>query len=144
MHLYQALLADAKFHEQLLAFDRDLATQCRMKGCLDCGGVLHSASYRRKPRGRLVGALGEEHDRRFSFCCAVDGCRDRATPPSLRFLGRKVYLAVSLSLISVMRDGLTERRLDTLAEAVGVDRRTVARLVAGPVHHHAVLASGVG
>ena len=125
--MYQALLADAKFHEQLLAFDRDLAAQCRAKGCPECGGVLHSASYRRKPRGRLVGALGEEHDRRFSFCCAVDGCRDRATPPSLRFLGRKVYLAVTLTLISAMRDGLTERRLDTLAEAVGVDRRTVAR-----------------
>jgi hypothetical protein len=36
--------------------------------------------------------LGRERDRRFSFCCsfccAVDGCRSRATPPSLRFLGQ--------------------------------------------------------
>jgi hypothetical protein len=124
--LYQAVLADASFHEQLLAFDRDLAAQCRAAGCPDCGGVLHSASYRRKPRGRSV-ALGEEHDRRFSFCCAVDGCRDRSTPPSLRFLGRKVYLAVIVTLISAMRDGLTERRLGKLAAAVGVDRRTVTR-----------------
>jgi hypothetical protein len=124
--LYQAILADANFHEQLLAFDRDLAAQCRAAGCPDCGGVLHSASYRRKPRGRPI-ALGEEHDRRFSFCCAVDGCRDRSTPPSLRFLGRKVYLAVIVTLISAMRDGLTERRLGKLAAAVGVDRRTVAR-----------------
>jgi len=30
---------------------------------------------------------------RFSFCCARDGCRTRKTPPSFRFLGRKVYLA---------------------------------------------------
>jgi hypothetical protein len=37
--------------------------------------------------------LGREHDQRFSFCCAVDGCRSRATPPSLRFLGPKVYIA---------------------------------------------------
>jgi hypothetical protein len=124
--LYQALLADARFHEQLLSFDRDLATRCRAAGCADCGGVLHAANYARKPRGRPI-ALGEEHDRRFSFCCARDGCRDRATPPSLRFLGRKVYLAVTVTLISAMRDGLTERRFGKLAEAIGVDRRTVAR-----------------
>jgi hypothetical protein len=62
--LYQALLADAKFHEQLLAFDRDLAAQCRAAGCPECGGVLHVANYPRKPRGRPV-ALGAEHDRRF-------------------------------------------------------------------------------
>jgi hypothetical protein len=124
--LYQALLADAKFHEQLLAFDGDLAAQCRAAGCPDCGGVLHSSNYRRKPRGRPVG-LGEEHDRRFSFCCAVDDCRDRSTPPSLRFLGRKVYQAGIVILISAMRDGMTERRLGKLAAMVGVDRRTVAR-----------------
>ena len=124
--MYQALLADAKFHQQLLAFDRDLAAQCRAAGCPECGGVLHTANYPRKPRGRPV-ALGEEHDRRFSFCCAVDGCRSRATPASLRFLGRKVYLAVIVTLIAAMRDGLTEQRVGKLAETIGVDRRTVAR-----------------
>ena len=35
--LYQALLADAKFHEQLLAFDRDLVGAARAAGCPDCG-----------------------------------------------------------------------------------------------------------
>ena len=124
--MYQALLADAKFHEQLLAFDRDLAARRRAAGCPDCGGALHQANYRRKPRGRPA-ALGEEHDRRFSFCCSVDGCRDRSTPPSLRFLGRKVYLAVIVALIAAMRDGVTERRLGKLATTIGVDRRTVAR-----------------
>jgi len=34
---------------------------------------------------------------------------------------------VIVTLISAMRDGLTERRLGKLAAAVGVDRRTVAR-----------------
>jgi dipeptidyl aminopeptidase/acylaminoacyl peptidase len=34
-----------------------------------------------------------------------------APPPSLRFLGRKVYLATIVILISAMRNGLTERRL---------------------------------
>jgi hypothetical protein len=124
--LYQTLLADPKFHERILDFDRDRAEACRATGCPDCGGRLHAANYLRKPRGWLI-ALGEQHDLRFSFCCAVDGCRDRATPPSLRFLGRKVYLATIVTLISAMRNGLTERRLRKLAEAIGVDRRTVAR-----------------
>jgi hypothetical protein len=124
--LYQALLADARFHQQLLAFDRELAAQCRAAGCPECGGALHTANYPRKPRGRPV-ALDAEHDRRFSFCCAVDGCRNRATPASLRFLGRKVYLAVIVTLIAAMRDGLTEPRAGKLAETIGVDRRTVAR-----------------
>jgi len=124
--LYQTLLADPKFHERILDFDRDRAEACRAAGCPDCGGPLHAANYLRKPRGWLI-ALGEEHNLRFSFCCAVDGCRDRATPPSLRFLGRKVYLATIVILISAMRNGLTEQRLGKLAEAIGVDRRTVAR-----------------
>jgi hypothetical protein len=94
--------------------------------CPECRGVLHVANYPRKPRGRPV-ALDADHDRRFSFCCAVDGCRDRATPASLRFLGRKVYLAVIVTLVSAMRDGLTERRFGKLTAASNVDRRTVAR-----------------
>ena len=124
--LYQTLLQDPKFHEQILDFDRDCAEACRAAGCRTCSGALHAANYWRRPRGRSI-ALGEEHNLRFSFCCAVDGCRDRATPPSLRFLGRKVYLATIVILISAMCNGLTERRLGKLAEAIGVDRRTVAR-----------------
>jgi hypothetical protein len=124
--LYSTLLADAKFHELLLAFDRDLADTARCAGCALCSGVLHSARYRRKPRGRPC-RLGPEHDRRFSFCCAADGCRMRETPPSLRFLGRKIYLAAMVVLIAIMRHGATVPRLRQLTEVVGVDRRTVAR-----------------
>ena len=126
MPLYETLLADPTFHEQILVFDRDRAEACRAACCQTCGGTLHAANYRRRPRGSSI-ELSDEHNLRFSFCCAVDGCRDRETPPSMRFLGRKVYLATIVTLISAMRNGLTERRLATLAEAVGVDRRTVAR-----------------
>ena len=126
MPFYETLLADRTFHKQLLVFDRDRAEACREACCPTCGGTLHAANYRRRPRGSLI-ELSDEHNLRFSFCCAVDGCRDRETPPSIRFLGRKVYLATIVTLISAMRNGLTERRLATLAEAVGVDRRTVAR-----------------
>lgn len=125
--MYSALLANASFHDLLLAYDRDLANTTRAGGC-GCGGVLHSAKYPRKPRPRaLMRRLGPEHHWRFSFCCAVDGCRDRATPPSLRFLGRKVYLAAIVVLLSMMSHGLTERRFRRLREAIGVDRRTIAR-----------------
>jgi hypothetical protein len=71
--------------------------------------------------------LGPEHDRRFSFCCAVDGCRSRATPPSLRFLGRKVYLAAIVVRVAILRHGVTTSRIDRLSQAVSIDRRTVER-----------------
>jgi hypothetical protein len=127
MHpLYQALLAEARFHELLLAFDRDLAGTARGAGCASCNGVLHSARYRRKPRGRLCQLAGE-HDWRFSFCCSVDGCRKRATPPSLRFLGRKVYLAAMVVLIAIMRQGTTAARMRQLSGLASIDRRTLER-----------------
>lgn len=124
--MYQALLSDARFHALLLAFDRDLADTRRREGCALCRDVLHSARYRRKPRGRLC-KLGDEHDWRFSYCCARDGCRKRATPPSLRFLGRKVYLAAMVALAAIMQHGITEPRIKELHKAARVSRRTVAR-----------------
>lgn len=127
MHsLYSTLLADATFHELLLVFDQDIAISARREPCLLCSGVLHSARYRRKSRGRPAG-LGEEHDWRFSFCCARDGCRTRRTPPSFRFLGRKVYLATMVVLIAIMREGATAARMRRLSGLLGVDRRTVER-----------------
>ncbi len=124
--MYQAVLADAKFHEQLLVLDRDLAACARAARCWLCGGALHSASYDRKPRG-CPGGLGEEYAERFSFCCAVDGCRKRTTPPSLRFLGRRVYLATVVTLIAAMQLGITPSRLARLSVVPGIDRRTLAR-----------------
>jgi hypothetical protein len=108
--VYQAVLADIKFHEQLLAFDRDLSASARAARCRLCGGALHSGSYARKPRGGPAG-ISEAYRRRFSFCCAVDGCRKRITPPSLRFLGRHVYLATLVTLISALMLGTTPSRL---------------------------------
>jgi len=74
----------------LLLFDRDLAEGYRLEGC-PCGGSLHRAAYVRKPRGVPWG-LPEGFCIRESFCCSREGCRRRLTPPSLRFLGRRVYL----------------------------------------------------
>jgi hypothetical protein len=61
----EALLTDLRFHRLLLAFDEDLAARARAGRCRRCGGVLHSARYRRKPRG-LPAGLGEEYRQRTS------------------------------------------------------------------------------
>jgi hypothetical protein len=57
----------------------------------------------------------------------VDGCRKRTTPASLRFLGRKIYLATVVTLISAMLLGTTPARLARLSAVPGIDRRTLAR-----------------
>jgi len=123
--LYATLLADATFHDFLLACDQDLAAQARRRGCRFCRGPLHSGHYRRKPRGRLC-RLGPEHDWRFSLCCARHGCRTRKTPASLRFLGPKIYLAATIILIAVLHEG-GATRMRRLKELVGVDRRSLER-----------------
>ena len=89
-HVIPALIRKCLF-ELLFAIDQDLAANARAAGCPACGGRLHSVRYPRKPRGGPAD-LGPEYDWRFSFCCAGEGCRRRATPPSVRFLGRRVYL----------------------------------------------------
>lgn len=119
------LLADARFFSLLLDVDGDLAAQTRTARCA-CGGPLYVANFARKPRGAR-GALPPGFERRFSFCCGRDGCRRRATPPSVRFLGRKVYLAVTVVLVTVLRQGPTPQRLAALREALGVEPATVAR-----------------
>lgn len=123
--MYQSLLRDSSFFTLLLRFDEDLAGAARGAGCT-CGGVLHSARYRRKPRGGPA-ELGEEHAMRWSFCCAREGCRRRLTPPSVRFLGRKVYFAVLVLLLPVLREGPTPERLRRLEALFTVSRRTLLR-----------------
>ena len=71
--------------------------------------------------------LPEFQSQRLSFCCDRDGCRKRATPPSVRFLGRKVYLAAIVILVSAMRQGPTPRRVRELSERFGADESTIVR-----------------
>lgn len=118
------LLGDARLYALLLKCDLDLASETRAAGCA-CGGVLHSARYERKPRG--AAALPAGYDRRESFCCAEEGCRKRTTPPSVRFLGPKVYLGAVVTLVSALRYGPTARRVAELQREIGVSRRTLAR-----------------
>jgi hypothetical protein len=64
---------------------------------------------------------------RFSFCCGVEGCRRRVTPPSLRFLGRKVFWGAVVLLVPVLRQGPTPKRVGRLCATFGVSVRTLRR-----------------
>ncbi len=64
---------------------------------------------------------------RFSLCCAREGCRRRHTPPSVRFMGRRVYAGLVVVLVSAMIHGLKPERVQLLREALGIDRRTLER-----------------
>ena len=109
-----------------LEVDRTLLAEARKKVCAICGDVLHSSGFPRKPRGGLA-EQGEDADVRFSLCCADRECRRRVTPPSLRFLGRKVYLGAVVVVVSAMRHGASPARMRKLRELFGVSRRTVER-----------------
>jgi hypothetical protein len=127
-NLCQCYLADQRLSQLMTKVDGEVAQTVRRNGCLHCSGKLHSARYRRKPRGRPT----QDRERpeeifRESFCCDQDGCRKRHTPPSVRFLGRKVYWGFIVVLVSAMRHGLKPPRLKILCETLGVDRRTVER-----------------
>ena len=123
--MYHSLPSDARFWSFLGSVDEDLAETTRKQAC-PCGGRLHCANYPRKPRGG-PDSLPDGYQLRFSFCCERDGCRKRTTPPSVRFLGRKVYLAVVVILVAAMRHGPTPHRVRELAARFGADRRTIAR-----------------
>ncbi|MBA3838411.1 MAG: hypothetical protein C0499_12235 [Zymomonas sp.] len=117
-----ALLHDPKFLALLLRIDHDLAAQTRADGC-PCGGALHRADYPRKPRGCPI-EVRRDHSSRLSFCCSV--CRRRATSMSVRFLARRVYLALAVVLVSARPGGPTPAAA-RLGMALGATRRTLAR-----------------
>ena len=118
------MLLDAKFSSFLLRIDEDLAAATRAGGCRRCGGALHRDRYPRKPRGGR-GDLGEAYGYRLSFTCSI--CDKRHTPASVRFLGRRVYLAAVVVLASALRSGLSEWRVSQLTEWIRVPKRTLER-----------------
>ncbi len=111
-------LRDSRFFALLLYIDREEADHVRAGRCLECGGRLDTSDYPRKPRGGPPPELKAEYSKRFSLCCDVEGCRTRATPRSVRFLGRRVYLGAAIVLVSAMLHGVTEKRVAELRESV--------------------------
>jgi len=109
------------FPRFLFEIDRDFADQLHFSQC-HCGGVLHRANYPRKPRGCPDEARGD-YQFRFSFCCSR--CRRRTTAKSVRFLGRRVYLGLTVVLTSARAatNALTEK----VADELGVPISTLQR-----------------
>jgi hypothetical protein len=123
--MHHDLLRNAEFWQFLLVIDQALAKSVREQGC-PCGGRLHCADYLRNPRGG-PDDLPKECCYRLSLCCDRDGCRKRVTPPSTRFLGRKVYLLSVIFLAAAMRQKPSPRSMRELFQLFGADRRTIAR-----------------
>jgi hypothetical protein len=119
------LRLEEEFFATLAGLDAEMARQVAVSGCRHCGGPLYQANYERKPRGGRIAAAGEAFTLRHSLCCGRDGCRKRATPPSLRFLGRRVYLEAVVMLASVAAQ-LTAALRDARA-VTGVPGRTLRR-----------------
>jgi hypothetical protein len=118
-------LADIRFHQLLLNFDDDMADAARCKGC-PAGAHSIPPGISARPEVRRPGST----DRPIAgdpASAAVDRCRQCNTPPSLRFLRRRVYLATMMVLISAMLHGATPPRVARLSQLLGVSRRTLAR-----------------
>jgi hypothetical protein len=118
--VYDAILRDPSFFRFLLRIDEEFAAETRLGRCRHCAGALHVADFPRKPRG-CPAAVVEEYSRRFSFTCGR--CDQRATSASVRFLGRRVYVAVVLMLNSP--PGSIAAR--ELCAQLSIPRRTLLR-----------------
>lgn len=116
----EQLLQDRRLYDFLEQVDKEFTSQAQSGGCDHCRSVLHRGDFERKPRGP-----GPAWEKRHSLCCCQDGCRKRKTPPSVRFLGRKVYLGVVVVLVSAMMHGASESRLKRLQQMLPIDRRTL-------------------
>jgi hypothetical protein len=114
------VLQDPTFFRFLLRIDQEFAAETRVGRCRGCTGPLHVADYPRKPRG-CPAAVREEYSRRLSFTCGR--CDTRATSQSVRFAGRRVYLAVVLML----RSPPSSASGKALCDLLGIAVRTLKR-----------------
>lgn len=115
----------SEFFEGLTAIDAQIVEKVAEGGCVFCGGPLHRGDYPRKPRCGLIAASAETFVRRFSLCCGREGCRRRATPPSVRFLGRRVYVGAAVIIASVIALGAATA--GAARRATGIAARTLRR-----------------
>jgi hypothetical protein len=115
----------SEFFKGLTTIDTAIVARAAEEPCRDCGGPLYRGDYPRKPRGGLLAIAAEAWGRRFSLCCGRDGCRHRATPPSVRFLGRRVYVGAIVVLASAVALGAVT--VSAGVRTTGVPARTTRR-----------------
>lgn len=121
--MYQILPFFPNLFFILLQIDIEQAEQCKKAGCPLCRGTLHCANYPRVPLGCPEEFLAS-YSWRFSFDCA--DCRKRVTPASVRFLGRRHYLALAVILVSAARVETTSK-IQSFSSDVGVSVSTILR-----------------
>ena len=114
-----------EFFALLVRADEAMTQRVAAEGCPRCRGPLHRSDYARKPRGALIAPSGEAVVRRFSLCCGREGCRKRAAPPSVLFLGRRVYLGAVVIVASMI--ALALRAASEVRRRTGVPARTTRR-----------------
>ncbi len=123
------LLQDVSLFRVLHQIDQDLALACRHAGCPFCHSPLHNAPYTRKPRGGPDN-IPEEYCVRLSLCCSKEECRRRVLPPSCMFIGRKVYWAAVILLVTTLRQqNSKDNSINMLAEKFDISRKTVVRWI---------------
>lgn len=115
----------AEEFEVLAKWDERIAAAVASERCVHCGGPLHVANYERKPRGGAIASAGEAFTLRHSLCCGRRGCRKRTLPPSLRFLGRRVYLEVVVLFASLCAQAV--KKLTAARAATQVPEWTLHR-----------------
>jgi hypothetical protein len=123
--MFDQIELGGEFFEVLTTIDERIVKKAAAEGCVHCGGPLHRGDYPRKPRGGAIGALGAAFDSRFSLCCGREGCRKRATPPSVRFLGRRVYVGAAIVIASALAVLVTTAA--EIRRKTGIAARTVRR-----------------
>lgn len=124
--MYQGILADPKFFVLLFEYDQDRARKSHGTQCENCGGKLDWANYPRQPRGGPPD-LEEKCKIRFSLCCREEGCRKRVRPPSIRFLGRRVYFSVIFSLVIALSHGAPPQKIAKIKKTFGITQQTFLR-----------------
>jgi len=120
------VLRDVAFFRLLFEADLEAVENCHQKGCPRCGGRLDRGDYPRKPRGEPKG-VPDGFSVRFSLCCSVDGCRQRLTPFSVRFLARRIYVGAAVVLVAAAMQGPSPARVKRLSQLLGMAPRTARR-----------------
>jgi hypothetical protein len=72
-----------------------------------------------------VAEAAEAFGLRYSLCCGREGCRRRTLPPSLRFLGRRVYVKAVVLVATVV--SLLMGSVKAASKAMSVPVRTLKR-----------------
>ncbi len=108
---------NSSFHLSLIKLDKLLFEEQRAQDCTFCGGPLHQANYPRSPFGVPL-EHREHYEERFSLCCGH--CRRRNTSPSVRFFGRRWFVAPLIILISSLLHGPSYKGCEQLNRLFGI------------------------